>query len=197
MVIEGIRSLLKDEPSIDLVGHAMHAESCLAFLRNSLPDVILMDISLPGMNGIDLCGEIRKKYPSVFILALSTSNQQTFIEKMMENGASGYLLKNATSQEITEAIRTVVKGKTYLSTAVAQTLRKGDDQAGPILTHREKEVLGLLAQGLTNNEIAKTLFISATTVDTHRSNLLAKFGAKNMVSLVRTAMKMKIIRDDE
>ena len=197
MVIEGIRSLLKDESDIDLVGHAMNAGSCLAFLKTAQPDVILMDIGLPDLNGIELCVRVKQQYPSVFILALSTSNQQSFIEKMMENGASGYLLKNATRPEIMEALRTVVKGRTYLSREAVESLRKGDTTAGPILTHREKEVLELIADGLTNKDIAAKLFISAATVDTHRTNLLAKFGAKNMVALVKAAMKKKMIRDDE
>lgn len=197
MVIEGIRSLLKDEAEIDVAGHAMNAESCLAFLRTRLPDVILMDINLPGMSGIELCEAVKKAYPSVFILALSTSRQESFIQKMMENGASGYLLKNATRKEIMEGIQAVIKGRTYLSQEAVESLRMAKANGGPVLTHREKEVLELLADGLTNNEIARKLFISAATVDTHRSNLLAKFGAKNMASLVKAAMKKKMLRDDE
>jgi DNA-binding NarL/FixJ family response regulator len=197
MVIEGIHSLLKDEPGIDLIGHAMNADSCLAFLRTRQPDVILMDINLPDKSGIDLCAEVKKSYPSIFVLALSTSNQHSFIQKMMTNGASGYLLKNATRVQIMEGIQAVIKGKTYLSMEAAQSLRKGDTTTGPVLTHREKEVLELLANGLTNNEIAQKLFISPTTVDTHRSNLLAKFGAKNIASLVKAAMRKGMIRDDD
>ncbi|MBS1567631.1 MAG: response regulator transcription factor, partial [Bacteroidetes bacterium] len=179
MVIEGIRALLKDEPGIELIGHAMNAASCLSFLKMTRPDVILMDINLPDKNGVVLCEEVKKEYPTVFVLALSTSHQQSFVQKMMENGASGYLLKNATRQQITEGIRTVVKGKSYMSLEAARSLRQAGTSGAPVLTHREKEVLELLADGMTNNEIAQRLFISATTVDTHRTNLLAKFGAKN------------------
>src|SRR6187397_634257 len=109
MVIEGIRSLLQNEKSIEWMGHAMNAASCLAFLNKQLPDVILMDINLPDISGIDLCKEVKTKYPSVFIIGLSTFNQQSFIQKMMDNGASGYVLKNATQEEITSAIETVMK----------------------------------------------------------------------------------------
>src|SRR5690349_540429 len=123
MVIEGIRSLLQNEKSIELLGHAMNAASCLAFLKKQQPDVILMDINLPDKNGIELCKEVKEKYPSVFIIGLSTFNQQSFIQKMMDNGASGYVLKNASQEELTDAIGTVIKGKTYLSFEVSQTMR--------------------------------------------------------------------------
>ncbi|MBO9684709.1 MAG: response regulator transcription factor [Flavisolibacter sp.] len=192
LVIEGIHSLLQNESNIELVGHAMNAASCLAYLEQHLPDIILMDISLPDKNGIDLCKEVKEKYPSVFIIGLSTFNQQSFIQKMMSNGASGYVLKNATQEELMLAIETVAKGKTFLSHEAAQSLRK--KIAGvPVLTSREKEVLELIAEGLTNNEIAKKLFISITTVDTHRKNLLAKFEAKNIASLIKAAMQMQLI----
>jgi DNA-binding NarL/FixJ family response regulator len=194
MVIEGIRSLLQNEKNIEWVGHAMNAGSCLAFLQQQQPEVLLMDINLPDKNGIDLCKEVKDKYPSIFIIGLSTYNQQSFIEKMLTNGASGYVLKNATQQELMEAIETVIKGKQFLSFDAALALRKPDMENNlPLLTRREKEVLGLIAEGMTNNEIAQKLFISSTTVDTHRKNLLTKFDAKNTASLIRMAAQMKII----
>lgn len=192
MVIEGIRSLLQNEKGIEWVGHAMNAESCLAFLNQQLPDVILMDINLPDKSGIDLCKLVNEKFPSVFIIGLSTFNQQSFIQKMMDNGASGYVLKNATQQELMEAIAQVAKGKTYLSDDASKSLRKADN-SNIVLTRREKEVLELIAEGMTNNEIAKKLFIGITTVDTHRKNLLAKLEAKNTASLVRIATQMQLI----
>ena len=187
MVIEGIRSLLQNEKSIEWMGHAMNASSCLAFLNKQLPDVILMDINLPDISGIDLCREVKIKYPSVFIIGLSTFNQQSFIQKMMDNGASGYVLKNATQEELTNAIETVMKGKTYLSEEASHTLRK-ENAANIVLTRREKEVLELIADGMTNAEIAQKLFISVTTVDTHRKNLLAKFETKNTAALIKIAV---------
>ncbi len=192
MVIEGIRSLLQHEKGIEWMGHATNAASCLSFLQHQLPDVILMDISMPDKSGIDLCKEVKEKYPSVFIVGLSTFNQQSFIQKMIENGASGYVLKNATQEELMEAIELVAKGKTYLSDEVSQVLRKQDD-ANIVLTRREKEVLELIAGGMTNNEIGEKLFISPSTVDTHRKNLLAKFEAKNTASLIHIASQMQFI----
>ncbi len=193
MVIEGIRSLLQNEEGIEWAGHATNAASCLAFLQQQLPDVILMDINLPDKNGIDLCKEVKEKYPSVFILGLSTFNQQSFIQKMMNNGASGYVLKNATQEELMEAIETVSKGKTYLSDEVASSLRKEVVSEIPVITRREKEVLLLIADGLTNAEIAKQLFLSTTTVDTHRKNLLAKFDVKNTASLIKKAAQLQLL----
>jgi len=193
MVIEGIRSLLQNEKNIDWVGHASNAASCLAFLNQQLPDVILMDINLPDKSGIDLCKEVRAQYPSVYIVGLSTFNQQSFIQKMLQNGASGYVLKNATQEELLEAIETVAKGQTYLSDEAASSLRKNNSSETPVLTRREKEVLELIAEGMTNNEIAAKLFISVTTVDTHRKNLLAKFDARNIAALIKTAVQLQLI----
>jgi DNA-binding NarL/FixJ family response regulator len=193
MVIEGIRSLLQTEEDIEWAGHATNAASCLAFLQQHLPDVILMDINLPDKNGIDLCKEVKEKYPSVFILGLSTFNQQSFIQKMMNNGASGYVLKNATQEELMEAIEEVSKGKIYLSDEVASSLRKEEVPEIPVITRREKEVLLLIADGLTNTEIAKQLFLSTTTVDTHRKNLLAKFDVKNTASLIKRAAQLQLL----
>lgn len=194
MVIEGIRSLLQSEATIEWMGHATNALSCLAFLQHQSPDVLLMDINLPDSSGIDLCKEVKEKYPAIFILGLSTFNQQSFIEKMIGNGASGYVIKNATKQELIEAIHTVVKGKQYLSFDAAVALRKPHtENFTPVITRREKEVLALIAEGFTNNEIAHKLFISITTVDTHRKNILAKLGAKNTASLIKIAAQFKLI----
>jgi len=192
MVVEGIRSLLHDEKDIDWMGHARNAGSCMAFLQTRQPDVILMDINLPDQNGIDLCKEVKSRFPGIFIIALSTFNQQSFIQKMTDNGASGYVLKNATQTELMEAITEVVNGRTYLSFEAAQTLQKQKDN-NIVLTRREKEVLELISIGMTNNEIAQKLFVSSSTVDTHRKNLLAKFEAKNTASLIKMAVQLMMI----
>jgi DNA-binding NarL/FixJ family response regulator len=192
MVIEGIRSLLQNEKGVEWAGHATNAASCLAFLQQQQPDIILMDINLPDKSGIDLCKEVKEKYPSVFIVGLSTFNQQSFIQKMMDSGASGYVLKNASQEELMEAIETVVKGKIFLSDEAAQSLQKKEN-TNIVLTRREKEVLELIAEGMTNNVIAQKLFISPATVDTHRKNLLAKLEAKNTASLVRMATQLQLI----
>lgn len=190
MIVEGIRSLLQYQKGFEWMGHAMNAASCLAFLQQQQPDVILMDINLPDKSGIDLCKEVKSQYPAIHIIGLSSFNQQSFIQKMIENGASGYVLKNATAEELVEAIETVQSGKMFLSIEAGLTVQKNEDAKNPIITRREKEVLLLIAEGLTNNEIALKLFISTTTVDTHRKNLLAKFEVKNTASLIRTATQI-------
>lgn len=193
MIVEGIRSLLQSEKNIEWLGHAMSAESCMAFLQHELPDVLLMDVNLPDQSGIDLCKVVKTKYPKIHIIGLSSFNQQSFIEKMLENGASGYVLKNATSLELIAAIETVMEGDIYLSHEAAIVVEKNQNSKIPIITRREKEVLLLIADGLTNNSISEKLFISPTTVDTHRKNLLAKFEAKNTASLVKMAIMHQLI----
>lgn len=192
MVIEGIRSLLQNEKDIEWMGHAMNASSCLAYLKNQLPDVMLMDVNLPDKNGIDLCQEVKKQYPDVAILGLSTFNQQHVIRNMMNNGASGYVLKNATKQELLTAIATVRLGKTFLSFEAVESLRETAHEA-PVITRREKEVLQLIAEGLTNAQIAAQLFISIPTVNSHRKSLLEKFDAANTAMLVSRAVKSGIL----
>lgn len=193
MIVEGIRSLLQYEKGIEWMGHAMNAASCLSFLEQQQPDVILMDINLPDKGGIDLCKEVKNKYPAIHIIGLSSFNQQSFIQKMMDNGASGYVLKNASREELIEAIETVMQGQLFLSNEAALTVRKNEDSKIPVLTRREKEVLVLIAEGLTNNAIGEKLFISTTTVDTHRKNLLAKFEVKNTATLIRMAVQFQFI----
>jgi DNA-binding NarL/FixJ family response regulator len=169
MVIEGIQSLLVNEQDIEFIGSASTVESCRAFLKQKQPDVLLMDISLPDGSGIDLCKEVRETYPGMFVLGLSTFNQESFIRKMLENGASGYVLKNATRKELRDAIIAVNNRETYIAFEAAKTLRLAKSyQAGDIVIgRREREVLELLANGQTNTAIAAELAISIHTVDTY------------------------------
>jgi DNA-binding NarL/FixJ family response regulator len=195
VVIEGIYSLLQREKDIEIIGHCCNAASCIEYFKSHTADVILMDISLPDMNGVDLCKQIKKDYPGIMILGLSTFNQSTYVRKMIESGASGYLLKNAGKKEIIEAIQEVKKGKTYFSFDAAQALRFDSiQQSGiPPLTKREKEVLVNIAEGLTNLQIAKKLFISIDTVETHRKNLHSKLNVKNSAMLVRFAVENNLL----
>jgi DNA-binding NarL/FixJ family response regulator len=192
MVIEGIRSLLQNDSNIEWLGHATNAASCMAFLKKQEPDIILMDVNLPDKSGIDLCKEVKELYPSVLILGLSTFNQQTIIRNMMENGASGYILKNATKEELLKAIAIILKGKIYFSDEAAQSLHEKTIDV-PLISRREKEVLILIAEGLTNAEIAEKLFLSVSTVNTHRKSLLVKFDVKNTATLIAKGIRLKLI----
>jgi DNA-binding NarL/FixJ family response regulator len=193
MVIEGIRSLLSGDAAIEWMGHATHAESCLAFLQQQQPDVILMDISLPDKSGIDLCKEVKAKFPAIRIVALSSFNQLSFIQKMIDNGASGYVLKNATKEELKEALETVMSGGTFLSREATLTMEMAKDSGIPVITKREVQVLTMISEGFTNAQIADKLFVSVTTVDTHRKNLLSKFQAKNTATLIKMATHFQFI----
>lgn len=199
MMIEGIKSLLQDEPHITCIGHASTGATCKAMLTHSRPDVVLLDISLPDISGIDLCSELLEEFPTIAILALTTFNQETMIRKMMDNGASGYLLKNATREELTTAIQTVYRGRQYMSFDVAQTLKNSAANTGtqPVLTRREKEVLQLIAEGFNTKEIADKLFVGTTTVDTYRKNLLVKLNARNTAVLIKLAVIHQLINLDE
>jgi DNA-binding NarL/FixJ family response regulator len=194
MIIEGIQSLLMNETDIEWMGSAKLPEELLNALKTRQPDVLLMDINLPQKSGLDLCLEVKEKYPAVNILGLSTTFQASVIRKMKENGASGYLLKDASKKEIITALHEVNEGREYVSFSVAEVLkqRMPTDQL-PVLTKREKEVLELIAEGWTNQEIADKLFLNCTTVDSHRKNMLTKFNAKNTAALVKIAVSNHLI----
>jgi len=197
VVVEGLRSLLQQEREFEVVGSTENGEDCLQFFRSNTADVVLMDISLPDMNGIDLCRMIKKDYPGIMILALSTFSQPIYISKMMESGASGYLLKNSGRKEIIQALADVAGGKTYLSfeagLALKESALKKNEQ--PLLTKREKEILQLITGGYTNTQMAEKLFISIDTVDTHRKNLYSKLNVKNTVMLMRYAIENNLLEN--
>lgn len=195
VVIEGITALLLHEKNITIIGTAKNAADCILFLKNHTADVILLDINLPDTSGIDLCNIIKTTYPRIMILALSTFTQGSYITKMIENGASGYLLKNITKEELVDAIETVAVGKNYYSFEVGKMVKAAQEKAAqvPVLTKREKDILKLVAEGFTNNQIAQQLFISIDTVDTHRKNLYTKLKINNTALLVRYAIENELV----
>lgn len=194
MIIEGIHTLLQSEADIEWMGSTKLPDELMSFLSNTQPDVLLMDINLPQKSGLDLCKEVKEKYPAINIIGLSTIDQASVIRKMQENGASGYLLKDASKQEIIKAIHEVNNGKQNVNFSVAEILKKKipNDQL-PALTRREKEILDLISEGLTNQEIANKLFLNITTIDSHRKNMLTKFNAKNTAALIKIAMTNNLI----
>lgn len=195
MVIEGIKSLLLGEDCIKHIGCTNTAEKCLQFFKTATCDVILMDINLPDKSGIELCKIITEKYPKVKVIALSTHNQGTYVRKMIESGANGYLLKNAGKHEILKAIQTVTQGNNYLTFEAERALKYENELQSklPKLTKREKEVLILIAEGFTNAQISEKLFISIDTVDSHRKNLHTKLEVKNTAMLLKFATENNLL----
>ncbi len=191
LIIEGIISFLQKEKNIKVAGYATTAVACINFFNSNTADVILMDINLPDMNGMDLCKIIKTNYPGINVIALSTLNQGSYITQIIENGASGYLLKNADKEEILAAIGTVQKGKTFFSFEAGKIYKATKEKRTglPVLSKREKEILKLIAEGLTNMEISKQLFISIDTVDTHRKNLYTKLKVNNTAQLIKSGIE--------
>ncbi len=193
LVLEGIASMLSKQKSIKLVKAVNRGEKLLDYLQESLPDVLLLDISLPDISGLDLCKVISKKYPKIAIVALSNYNESGFIKNMMKNGALGYLQKNTSKEELIEAIKTVHGGDDYLPTALrnkllSESLGKPSTSFIPVLTRREKEILECISNQMINSEIAEKLFISIKTVEAHRNNLLQKLDVRNTAGLIKVAM---------
>ena len=198
VVLDGLSSMLEDAVEINLAGQAMNGPDTLEYLKKKKIDVAIIDINLPGMDGIELCKNIIKNHNGIRVLALTTYNEISFITKIMECGACGYLLKNTTDEELIAAIKTVHSGEQYLAKEVQEKLisatfgSKGKPLI-PKLTRREKEVLKLIMDEMTTKEIAKKLLISAATVETHRLHLLSKLGVRNTAGLVKIAIQKRLI----
>jgi len=192
MVVEGMRSILTQMTDVEVAGHAMTAASCMGYFVNNSADLVLLDINLPDQSGIDVCKALLKRNPELKVISLTNFDQLTYLQSMKDAGAKGYLLKNSSSDEIEKAISTVMAGNEFWlgRDNVRESIQ---DHNQLLLTRREIEVLKLIAEGLTNQEIADKLFVSTSTVDSHRKNLLSKLQVKNTAALVRTALENKII----
>ena len=193
LVIEGVKSLLADQEHIVVVGIATNAFDAIAFLKENPVDIAFLDINLPDVSGIDLCKKIKEEFPEVKSLGLSTFAERSYITRMVQNGAMGYLLKSSSKEEILEAIDQVSKGGYYLNVNITPPSQTEPIKPLPFLTRREKEVLILISDGLTNHQIAEKLFVSVLTVDSHRKNLLMKFEVNNTASLIKLAVQNNLI----
>ncbi|HRE52863.1 MAG TPA: response regulator transcription factor [Flavitalea sp.] len=194
MVIEGMRAMLQQIDFLELCATANNAYMALEKLREQQPDLVITDINLPEISGIELTARLKKEYPAIKVIGMSTFNERSYISQMIQSGADGFLVKSASKEEIEKAISLVIEGQMYLSVDVnMNNQEKKELKNQPVLTRREKEILHLIADGLTNPQIAEKLFISLNTVDTHRKNLLAKFETNNSASLIKLASKSGII----
>lgn len=196
VVAEGISSLLSELDFIEEVAQVTEGNQGITFLKqNPDTDIVLLDINLPDGNGIEFCAIIRQQFPEVGIIALSTFNQAGIIHKMLENGADSYLLKNTSSDELIETIEKVSSGKKFLPASIRKILSNNIPTTSktPVFTKREKEVLALIAEGLTNQEIADQLFISQLTVISHRKSLLEKTESKNTAQLIKYCFEFGLL----
>jgi DNA-binding NarL/FixJ family response regulator len=194
LVLEGLKSLLSNSEDIIVAGTATNAFDAISFLKNNEVDIAFLDINLPDINGIDLCKKIKEQFPRVKSLALSTFHERTYVSRMIQNGACGYLLKSSSREDILEAIKQVQLGGYFMNVNFDQNpISDITAKSIPFLTRREKEVLILIAEGLTNPQIAEKLFISVTTVNSHRANLLMKFDVGNTASLIKVSATLGLI----
>lgn len=192
----GLRALLEDAEGMEVAGEASSAEDCMASIGQLQPDIVLMDIGLPGMNGIEATRQIKSLHPAILVLILSINEEESLLREAIAAGASGYIIKRAAEEDLTNAIRAITQGYLYVHPAITRLLvkdlSKGPDvqqEAFKSLTPRELEVLKYIIRGFTNRQISETLFISIRTVEGHRSSLFGKLGLKNRVELVEFAEK--------
>lgn len=199
MMIDGIVSLLKGEKKFAIIGTALNGEEALHKIAKSLPDILLTDVSMPGMGGIELTKEIKQNFPQIKILVLTMYNDREIVNEILQAGANGYILKNTGKQELLEALESLNLNNAYYSSEVVNTLI--ENMKNPVkekqinssdLTEREIEIVRLIVKEFSSAEIAEKLFISQRTVETHRKNILRKTGVKNIVGLIKYAYDNKL-----
>ena len=197
MMRQGLCALLKNQPDIEVVGEAEDGATAVRLIRKLKPDIIIMDVNMPGMDGIDAARRILPEMPDVKLIALSTYLKKVFVLEMLKAGASGYILKEQAFGELVQAIETVISGERYLSTKVAgiivEDYVQSHDEAGnsdrKVLTEREREVLKLLAEGKPSKEIALLINMSVKTVDACRRQLMQKLDVQSLADLVKYAIR--------
>lgn len=202
--IEGIFALLRNDERFDIVGFAHNGKDALDLVKKTNPDIAMLDINMPGMDGIEVCKALKERFPSVKAIMLTMHDDYGYIKKLLEAGARGYVLKNTTREALGTAITTVFDGQPYLDPAVQEAMIKSvsggnDNNNGPAfsnieaLTKRELEILQQIAYGHTSADISKKLFISKNTVETHRKNLLTKLNVKNTAEMIKIALQNGLV----
>ncbi len=202
IVRSGVRLLLEAEPGIDVVGEALDGREAIEKAAALKPDVILMDISMPEIDGLEATRQIKNRWPEINILVLTMHRTDDYFFEMLKAGASGYVLKGAETEELIQAVRVVGRGEIFLYPTVAGKLVqnylsqvRGENDTGDLLSPREKEIMQLLVKGFSNKEIAQQLFISSSTVYSHRGNLMSKLGLSNRHELIEYARRNGLIHD--
>lgn len=201
MFIDGLKALLESYKSFTVAGQATNGLQVLEFLENDSVDIVLMDVNMSEMDGITATRELKKKHPHIKVLMLTMFTSKDYIEKVLKAGADGYILKNTGQEELNTAIETLISGKSYFTPEVTARIMQGlqgrkvveNDPMLVELTEREKDVLRLIIQGMTTNEIADKLCISFHTVESHRRNLISKLPVKNSAGLVKYAVDHNLV----
>ena len=197
IMLQGLRALLEKQPDMDVVAEAGEGRTALRLARDLAPDVVILDVAMPDLNGIETARMIIAERPDVKVIALSMHSDRRFVVEMLKAGASGYLLKDCALEDLVRAIRVVIANQTYLSPEVAGTVvedyvRKSslsDTSAFSVLTAREREVLQLLAEGMSTKQIASCLNVSAKTVETHRQHIMEKLDTHSIADLIKYAVR--------
>lgn len=192
MLVEGLAAVVNETGIAYVTGISYTLGECRHALATQKPDVLLLDLSLPDGSGVEFCAEVSRLHPQVKVLILTTHSEYSTAKRVMEKGASGYILKNALSEEVVAGIEAVMRGEIFLCEEIDLLLRKREDQTIWI-TSRERELLQLMSEGYTNQEIANTLFLGVETIKSYRKNLIVKFGARNSIVLIRMALERKLI----
>ena len=199
---EGLRALLSADPNFEIIGEAQNGREAVRCVEKLEPDLVLMDLSMPRMSGMDAIKEIKKRYPEIKIIALTVHKTEEYLLTTLKAGADGYVLKDATHEELVMAIKNVMGGKSYLSPGVSEKIivgylegRESNRTASPweTLSQREREVLKLIAEGFKNKEIAEDLCISLKTVEKHRANLMKKLDLHNAAALTVYAVQKGLV----
>jgi DNA-binding NarL/FixJ family response regulator len=196
IVIQGIVSLINNLENMHVVGSFQSGSALISFLNNNEIDIILLDIMLPDGNGIELCAQVKKLSPKTVVIAISNHTERSIIMQILQNGASGYILKNASVEELKNGIETALRGELAFSREVIEIIAKpsvNDLKRRPKFTKREKQILQLIAQGKTTAGIADELFLSPLTVETHRRNMMQKLDVKNSIELINIATEQLLI----
>jgi len=196
-VLDGLKSLINSQDDIEVVSTAITGLDAIRQLEVLKVDIVLMDIDMPEMNGIDATKVLKKDYPDLKIIILTMHDEKSIIQLLMDIGADGYILKNATQEELLQGIKQVKSGKKHFSPDVTIALLRNDIESSKVshdLTSREVEILTLIAEGFSNKEIGDKLFISHRTVDTHRTNLMKKLEINNIAGLIRYAIKHSLVQ---